>query len=73
MTVEIIEARKDSSQRELQARVAELQGLTQRSEELSVMIHNLKIQVATYEDLLTDDTPDTEAEVRETIESLVGE
>jgi len=73
MTIEIIEARKDSSQRELQARVAELQGLTQRSEELSVMIHNLKIQVATYEDLLTDDTPDTEAEVRETIESLVGE
>jgi len=73
MTIEIIEARKDSSQRELQARVAELQNLTLRSEELSVIIHNLKIQVETYEDLLTDDTPDTEAEVRETIESLVGE
>jgi len=73
MTPEIIEARKESSQRELQACTAELQKLTQRSEELSIMIHNLKVQLATYEDLLTDDTPDTEAEVRETIESLVGE
>lgn len=73
MTPEIIQARKESSQRELQACTVELQKLTQRSEELSIMIHNFKVQLATYEDLLTDDTPDTEAEVRETIESLVGE
>lgn len=73
MTIEIIQARKEAAQRELEARATELQNISKRAEELGVLIHNIKVQIATYEDLLTDNTPDTEAEVRETIESLVGE
>ena len=73
MTIEIIEARKEGAQKELQARATELQNLQQRAEELSVAIHNLKVQIATYNDLLSDNTSEKETEVREAIESLVSE
>lgn len=73
MTVEIIQARAEAAQTELQARVTELQNLQKRSEELSVAIHNIKVQIATYNDLLTDDISEKETEVRETMESLVSE
>ena len=73
MTKEIIESKLEATQRELQGRTTELQNITKRGEELGVMLHNLKVQIATYEDLLKEDTPSVEAEVRETMESLVGE
>jgi chromosome segregation ATPase len=73
MTIEIIEARKDGAQKELQARATELQSIQQRAEELGVQIHNLKVQIATYNDLLSDNTSEKETEVRETMESLVSE
>ena len=73
MTAEIIQARAEAAQTELQARVTELQNLQKRSEELSVAIHNIKVQIATYNDLLTDDISEKETEVRETMESLVSE
>lgn len=73
MTVEIIQARAEAAQTELQARATELQNLQKRSEELSVAIHNIKVQIATYNDLLTDDISEKETEVRETMESLVSE
>lgn len=73
MTVEIIKARAEAAQTELQARTTELQNLEKRSQELSVVIHNIKVQIATYNDLLTDDISEKETEVRETMESLVSE
>ena len=73
MTIEIIEARKTAAQTELQARATELQSMQQRAEELGMQIHNLKIQIATYNDLLSDNTSEKETEVREAIESLVSE
>lgn len=73
MTQEIVQAKLEATQRELQGRATELQNIVKRSEELNVTIHNLKVQIATYQDLLKEDAPDVEAEVRETMESLVGE
>jgi len=73
MTIELIQARAESAQKELQARATELQNLQGRIEELGVQIHNLKVQIATYNDLLSDNTSEKETEVRETIESLVSE
>lgn len=72
MTADIITQRLESAQKELQARLTELQGLETRATELAGLIHNLKVQIATYSDLLTDNTEDTSTEVRETIESLVS-
>jgi len=73
MTVEVIQARAEAAQKELQARITELQNLQKRSEDLNVTIHNIKVQIATYNDLLTDDISEKETEVRETMESLVSE
>lgn len=73
MTVEVIQARAEAAQKELQVRITELQNLQKRSEELNVAIHNIKVQIATYNDLLTDDISEKETEVRETMESLVSE
>jgi len=73
MTIEIIEARNAAAQGELQARTAELQGMQTRAEELGLQIHNLKVQIATYNDLLSDNISEKETEVRETMESLVSE
>ena len=73
MTVEIVENKMELAQKELQARVNELQNLQKRAEELAGGIHNLKVQIATYQDLLTDNSDDVTSEVRETIETLVSE
>lgn len=73
MTKEIVEAKLEATQRELQGRTTELQNLTKRAEELNIVIHNIKVQIATYQDLLKEDAPEVEAEIRETMESLVGE
>lgn len=73
MTREIVEARKAAAQQELQARVTELQSLEARITELQLTIHNGKVQIATYDELLTDNTDDISSEVRETVESLVSE
>ena len=73
MTVELVETKLELAQKELQARVNELQNLQKRAEELAGGIHNLKVQIATYNDLLTDDTSSESEAVRETIENLVSE
>ncbi len=70
---ELVEARRDGAQNEPGARQAEPEGLQKRAEELNLIIHNLKVQLATYADLFVDATPAVEAEVRDTIESLVAE
>ena len=62
----------ESAQTELQARLTELQNMETRATELAQQIHNLKVQIATYQDLLTDNTEDISSEVRETVESLVS-
>lgn len=72
MTTDIITTRLESAQKELQARLQELQNMETRAQEIAQGIHNLKVQIATYQDLLTDNTEDTSAEVRETIENLVS-
>ena len=72
MTTDIITTRLESSQKELQARLQELQNLEARAQELAQGIHNLKVQIATYQDLLTDNTEEVATEVRETIENLVS-
>jgi hypothetical protein len=69
----IVEAKLEATQRELQGRATELQNVSKRVDELQLVIHNLKVQIATYEDLLKDDQPTAATEVRETIESLVAE
>ena len=73
MTTDIITTRLESSQKELQARLQELQNLEARAQELAQGIHNLKVQIATYNDLLSDNTSEKETEVRQTMESLVSE
>ena len=73
MTTDLVTTRMESAQKELQARLTELQNMEARATELTQQIHNLKVQIATYQDLLTDTTEDTSAEVRETIESLVAD
>ena len=73
MTTDIVTTRMESAQKELQARLTELQNMETRATELAQQIHNLKVQIATYQDLLTDTTEDVSAEVRETIESLVAD
>lgn len=73
MTIDIISARMEGAQKELAARNTELQSITARAEELNLIMHNLKVQVATYQDLLKDDNREQEVEVKETIESLVAE
>ena len=72
MTTEIVTQRMESAQTELQARLTELQNMETRATELAQQIHNLKVQIATYQDLLTDNTEDISSEVRETVESLVS-
>ena len=72
MTHDIITARMEGAQNELNARLTELQNMETRAQEISQQIHNLKVQIATYQDLLTDNTDDAAAEVRDTIESLVS-
>jgi predicted nucleic acid-binding Zn-ribbon protein len=72
MTTDIVNTRMESAQTELQARIAELQSMETRATELAQQIHNLKVQIATYQDLLTDNTEDISSEVRETVESLVA-
>lgn len=73
MTIDIINSRMEGAQKELAARSGELQSITTRAEELNLIMHNLKVQVATYQDLLKDDNREQEVEVKETIESLVAE
>lgn len=72
MTRETVEARCESAQNELNARTTELQNLETRAQEIVQQVHNLKVQIATYQDLLTDNTADTSVEVRETVESLLA-
>ena len=72
MTREIIEARMESAQAELSARTTEAQNLQNRFEEVGQQIHNLRVQIATYSDLLTDNTEAASETVRETVESLVS-
>ena len=73
MTIDIIKARMEGAQKELDARSTELQTITKRAEELNLVMHNIKVQIATYQDLLKDDNREQEVEVKETIESLVAE
>lgn len=73
MTPELVENKMELAQKELQARVTELQSMQKRAEELAGTIHNLKVQIATYQDLLADTTEESSEAVRETIESLVSE
>lgn len=72
MTKEFVETRLEGAQKELEARVTEFQNLQKRAEELGQAIHNIKVQIATYQDLLTDNTDETSENVRETVESLVA-
>lgn len=72
MTTDIVNTRMESAQKELQARIAELQSMETRATELAQQIHNLKVQIATYQDLLVDNTEDISSEIRETVESLVA-
>lgn len=71
MTREIVEARMEAAQNELNARTTELSNLEARAQEIVGQVHNLKVQIATYQDLLTDNTADTTTEVRETVETLL--
>jgi len=61
----------EAAQNELNARTTEIQNLEIRAQELVQQVHNLKVQIATYQDLLTDNTADTTAEVRDTVETLL--
>lgn len=61
----------EAAQNELNARTTEIQNLEVRAQELIQQVHNLKVQIATYQDLLTDNTADTTAEVRDTVETLL--
>ncbi len=72
MTKELVENKLELSQKELQGRIAEYQAMQQRAETLSGTIHNLKVQIATYNDLLSDDTAEASEAVKETIEELVA-
>lgn len=72
MTQDVINARMEGAQNELNARLTELQTMETRAQEIAQQVHNLKVQIATYQDLLTDNTDDTTNEVRETIETLVS-
>jgi prefoldin subunit 5 len=73
MTKELVEQKMELTQKELQARVAEFQGLQKRAEELQATVHNLKVQIATYQDLLADNTDDASEAVKETMETLISE
>lgn len=70
---EFVEAKQQSVQAQLASRIKDLENTQKQAQELELLIHNMKVQLATYEDLLTDATPAIEAEVKETIESLVSE
>lgn len=72
MTQDVITARMEGAQNELNARITELQNMETRAQEIAQQVHNLKVQIATYQDLLTDNTDETSTEVRETIENLVS-
>lgn len=61
----------EAAQNELNARTTEIQNLEVRAQEIVQQVHNLKVQIATYQDLLTDTTADTTAEVRDTVETLL--
>ena len=73
MTKELVEQKLELTQKELQARVGEFQSLQKRAEELQATVHNLKVQIATYNDLLTDDTSDASEAIKETVETLISE
>ena len=73
MTKELVEQKCELAQKELQARVAEFQNLQKRAEELQSNVHNLKVQIATYQDLLADNTDDASEAVKETMETLISE
>ena len=72
MTKELVISKQEQAQKALEARANELGSLQKRAEELAASIHNLKVQIATYNDLLTDDTAETSESVRETVETLVA-
>ena len=72
MTKELVISKQEQAQKALEARANELASLQKRGEELAASIHNLKVQIATYNDLLTDDTAETSESVRETVETLVA-
>lgn len=72
MTIEIIKQKAEAAQNELARTHKELEALSQQAEELNLRSHNLKVQIATYQDLLTDNTEQAAAEVRDTVESLVA-
>jgi hypothetical protein len=72
MTIEIINRKKEDAQKQLNLGVEQLRKLEENATTLSSVIHNLKVQIATYDDLLSDDTAAVSEEVRETIEGLVA-
>ena len=72
MTIEIINRKKEDAQKQLNLGVEQLRKLEENATQLSGAIHNLKVQIATYDDLLSDDTAAVSEEVRETIEGLVA-
>jgi len=72
MTIEIINRKKEDAQKQLNLGVEHLRKLEENATQLSSAIHNLKVQIATYDDLLSDDTAAVSEEVRETIEGLVA-
>lgn len=72
MTTEIIKQKAEAAQNELSRTQKELEVLTKQAEDLNIRMHNLKVQIATYQDLLTDTTEQVSAEVRDTVESLVA-
>lgn len=70
---EFVEAKQQAAQAQLASRIKDLENAQKQAQELELLIHNMKVQIATYQNLLTDATPSIEAEVKETIESLVAE
>lgn len=73
MTLEIIQTKSEAAQNELQKSMNELTAVQKHSDELNMKIHNLKVQIATYQDLLADNADEVTSEVRETVESLVAD
>lgn len=72
MTIELINRKSEAARKQLDAAMTELKGLEERATHLGQASHNLKVQIATYDDLLADDTAEVSDAVRETVETLVA-
>ncbi len=72
MTIELITRKLEAAQKQLEAGVTELRSIEERAQTLGAAIHNLKVQIATYNDLMSDDTAEATDTVRETVEALVS-